>query len=121
MLPTLACALGIVISALGIRCLEPFFEPNSFGKLPSAQIRLVEGRGCALDGSAVGRGRGRPAQAGVCVHKLYGLSGKEGQSLNRRRAGLLCRRLLGRPAAESGRLRHGDGGHGRGDRAAGGS
>jgi hypothetical protein len=32
------------------------------------------------------------------------------------RRGQLCHRLLGRPASESGRLRHGDGGHGSGDR-----
>ncbi len=52
----LALAFGIVISALGIRGLEPFFEPSAFGKLPSAQHALLSGVDVLLTGALLGGG-----------------------------------------------------------------
>jgi hypothetical protein len=51
-----ALALGIVVSALGIRGLEPFFEPNAFGKLPPAQHSLLRGVDVLLTGALLGGG-----------------------------------------------------------------
>jgi hypothetical protein len=51
-----ALALGIVISALGIRGLEPFFEPNSFATLPSGQHILLRGVDVLLTGALLGGG-----------------------------------------------------------------
>ena len=52
----LALALGIVVSALGIRGLQPFFEPNAFAKLASSQHSLLTAVDVLLTGAVVGGG-----------------------------------------------------------------
>jgi hypothetical protein len=49
-------ALGVVISALGMRCLEPFFEPKAFADLGTVQHGLLNGVDVLLTGALLAGG-----------------------------------------------------------------